>query len=259
MHIRDEALAHGKPPADFASTVRNQILCSHEGCMPAATDPQLADREMLERALGGDRRAMNALYKALCPVIRVRALRILSRYRKDPRHPDLCREVDDLVQSAWERLFAHNARDLRKWTPEHGLGLRGYVGLVAGRDVIDMLHGSRAPISPFDEALDGHPSGAPGPEIELGSREMLLQVVRALREELSPKGAAIFELLILEDQPVAHVCNVLNMKQDAVFQWRSRIAQRAREIAKRLSAESDVPRNSSAPPGVPDHAREPES
>jgi DNA-directed RNA polymerase specialized sigma24 family protein len=149
--------------------------------------------------------------------------------------------VDDLVQSAWERLFAHNARDLRKWAPEHGLGLRGYVGLVAGRDVIDMLHAQSAPVSPSDDAIEVQPSGAPSPEIELGSREMLLQVVRTLRAELSTKGAAVFQLLILEDHPVAHVCSVLGMKQDAVFQWRSRIAHRAREIARRLSDDAREP------------------
>jgi len=214
---------------------------------------------MLERALGNDKRAMSALYKALCPVIRVRAMRILARYRRDPRHGDLCREIDDLVQGAWERLFANGARDLRKWSPEHGLGLRSYVGLVAGRDVIDMLHGPPAPTSPSDDAIDAHPSSAPSPEIELGSREMLLQVVGRLREELSPKSAAIFELLILEDQPVAHVCTVLGMKQDAVFQQRSRIARLAREIAKRLSEEDGTPRKSDTRPVIPSDPGEPES
>jgi hypothetical protein len=43
--------------------------------------------------------------------------------------------------------------------------------------------------------------------------------------------------LILEEQSVEHVCKVMGMTQDAVFQWRSRIAKRAREIAAGLLPE----------------------
>lgn len=181
--------------------------------------------------------------RALRPVIQARVTRVLLRYRGAARGRTVSQEVDDLVQQVFAGLFADGAKELRAHDPALGLGLAGFVGLVAERDALSLLRSRRQ--SPFTEeptdgeALAGSAGAWPSPEREALDRELLRRVVETLRGELSAKGAAIFEMLVVEERPVEEVCAAMGMSTDAVYAWRSRIAKRARAIAKELS---DSPR-----------------
>ena len=61
--------------------------------------------------------------------------------------------------------------------------------------------------------------------------------MEAVRDQLGPRGASVFELLVLRERPVEEVCGVLSMSEDAVYAWRSRITKLARQIRDRLLSE----------------------
>jgi hypothetical protein len=210
--------------------------------MPDVTDPLI-----LEHVLGGDggdEPPASGLIRALDPVIRLRALKVLLRFGREAEGRNVRREVDGLAQDVWARLRQQGWRILRKWTQGCGLGLLAWVGLVTERHVLELLRTRQPPVAgPLnrDEEEAACSPGSTGCDLELAPRELLLRVVHALRAELSPRGAAIFELLILQENPVEHVCTVMEMTQEAVFRWRSRIARRARDIAKLLLEEADRP------------------
>ncbi|MCC6554074.1 MAG: sigma-70 family RNA polymerase sigma factor [Polyangiaceae bacterium] len=185
---------------------------------------------------------MRRLVHALRPVIQARVARALLRHRRAARGRDLRQEIEDVVQQVFANLFADGGRALRQWDPQRGLGLLGYVGMLAERDVASILRSRRR--SPWtedptlQEDLDGGRADAdPGPEDEVASREVLSAVVASLRERLSDKGLALFELLVVEGLPVEQVCEAMRMTPEAVYAWRSRLARLARSIAAELAPE----------------------
>lgn len=207
-------------------------------------DPRDDLGRALDRALNGDNAAARDLVRALRPVIQARVTRVLLRYRGSARGRPVREQVDDLVQHVFVALFADGARELRAHDPALGLGLAGYVGLIAERDALSVLRSRRQ--SPFtEEPVDGEELAeegvtAPTPERSAMDRDLLRRVVGQLREELSVKGAAIFEMLIVEERPVEQVCAAMQMTPDAVYAWRSRIAKRARAIARDLAPDSSA-------------------
>jgi hypothetical protein len=212
--------------------------------MPDVPDPLSLERWLEDH--GGDEPPASGLIRALAPVIRVRALKVLLRFDRGTEGGRVGRQVDRLAQDVWARLRRQSWQALRKWTPACGLGLFAWVGLVAECEVIERLHSRQSPVEgPLnhdeeEEHAACSPAGA-RPELELAPRELLIRVVHALRAELNPRGAAIFELLIIQEHPVEHVCTVMGMTQDAVLQWRGRIARRARDMAGRLLEAADRP------------------
>ena len=143
-----------------------------------------------------------------------------------------------MTQEVFLSLFDDGGRALRAWMPARGLSLANFVGLVAERQVASILRSGRR--SPWTEdpteadALDVSAGSVAGPEEAIGSRELLASVVERVREELSPKGLVLFQLLVVEEASVETVCAELSMLPDAVYAWRSRLAKLVRKIATEL-------------------------
>ncbi len=116
-----------------------------------------------------------------------------------------------------------------------------FVRGVAYCDAISILRSrTRSPFTedPTEpEAFDPVPKSDPNPESQALSRDFLLQLVEGVRGELGPRGTSVFELLVLRERPVEEVCGVLQMSEDAVYAWRSRIGKLARQIRERLLSE----------------------
>ena len=65
-------------------------------------------------------------------------------------------EVEDMTQDVFAMLFAHDGKVLRSWDEERGMGIVGFVGLVAERHVASMMRsGRRNPWKDTPEELDG--------------------------------------------------------------------------------------------------------
>jgi RNA polymerase sigma-70 factor (ECF subfamily) len=204
------------------------------------------NRGLIERALAREAEAVRRLVAALRPVIQARVARVLLSARCRARGRDVRQEVEDLVQQVFLALFADDGRALRQWDPARGLGLLGYVGILAERDVLSILRSRRQspwtedPTVDEDMDRDSHPGASP--ELEVDSRETLSAVLEGLRARLSDRGLALFQLLVVEGQPIEHVCAAMSMTPDAVYTWRSRLARLARTIAEELAAEAKTDR-----------------
>jgi RNA polymerase sigma-70 factor (ECF subfamily) len=191
----------------------------------------------LAGALAGNPAAVRAVIAGLTPVIQARAVRALSRRGRqagrDPRQ-----ELGDLVQEVFLQLFRDDGRVLRGWQPEKGLSLLNFVGLVAEREVARIARSGRRSPWALDPTEDSDLEVAVGAvddvERTAGSRDLFDQVYERLEEELHPKALELFRLLVIDDLPVPTVCETTGLTADQVYNWRSRLLKRAREILAKL-------------------------
>ena len=197
------------------------------------------DQALVERVLAGDEEAINVFVEQLTPVVQAGVARTLYRWRPSAGRRDVWQEVGDLTQDAFLYLFAHDGRVIRAWRPERGLSLSSWVALVTARNTAAILKsGRRSPWrdEPVEvESLEQSGSGGQRFEVDLMSRDLLREVAKRLRERLSALGFYVFCRLFVDDQTTAQLCQELDMSEDAVFAWRSRLRKAARTIAEELS------------------------
>ncbi len=195
---------------------------------------------LLERALTGDRGALEELFVRLAPIIQARVARALLR-RSRPLGRDPRQELRDMTQEVFVSLLENDGKTLRAWKAERGMSLDNFVGLVAERQVASILRtGKRSPWKedPVDEddlAIAAGSSEADA--VATMSRDTLQALLDRLREELTPKMLRLFYALWVDELPVPQICETMGMQPDAVYAARSRIAKRARAIAAEIERE----------------------
>lgn len=196
--------------------------------------------DLLGHALTGDAAALTRLVALLTPVIQARVARtLLARRFRLAEGRDVRQEVEDLSQEVFLALFSRGGRVLRAWEPERGLSLENFVGLVAERQVLSFLRSSRRNPWPeetsfADEELDAETVDR-GPEEIAASREHLALLLDRLREELSPLGWRLFQLLFIQELSQAEVEVASGLSADAVYAWRSRLRRMARKLLAEMS------------------------
>jgi RNA polymerase sigma-70 factor (ECF subfamily) len=204
--------------------------------------------ELVGEALAGDELALERLVAQLTPVVQARVARTLLVRRWGPAAGrSLRQDVEDLSQDVFLSLFAHDARVLRRWQPERGLSLHGYVGLVSERLVVSFLRsGKRNPWKeePATAAELDVDAEAWDPEQVAASREQLRLLLQRLRESVSPLGRQVFELLFVQDLSLPQAMAASGLSADAVYAWRSRLRRLARELLIDLSESGAPPRKS---------------
>jgi len=182
--------------------------------------------------LAGESPAVSQLVDRLTPVVQSRVARRLLA-QGCGRERNVRQEVEDLVQEVFLRLFAEQGRVLREWRPERGLSLENFVGLVAERQAVSILRtGKRNPWKE-DPTLDGdldRASPEVGPEQVVASRQRLRKVVDRLREDLSPLGWQLFDLIYLRELTVDEVETRTGLSRVAIYAWRSRLRRLARTL-----------------------------
>ncbi len=198
---------------------------------------------LIAGALAGDAEAIRTLVDSLSPVIQARVVRGLRRRSTRAANRDIAQEVEDLTQEVFVALFDDDGKALRAWSPDRGLSLANFVGLVAERQVASILRTGRR--SPWTEdptesaALDFSAGATEGDEARIGSRQLFAAVVERLRTELSPKGLQLFYMVIVDEAPIESVCTQMQMQPDAVYTWRSRLGKLARRIAAEIQGEGE--------------------
>jgi DNA-directed RNA polymerase specialized sigma24 family protein len=195
--------------------------------------------ELLRRALAGDRAATRGLVDLLSPVVHARVARALlrsNRGRKQGR--DLRQDIEDFVQEVFAALLVDRGRLLRGWDPARGMSLLNFTGLLAEHQVSSILRsGRRSPWS--EEATEGasielRAGATESAHGRVASREVLAKIVERMRAELTPTGAEMFQLLVVEEKSVEEACHQTGMTPDAVYAWRSRLGKQARSIRDEL-------------------------
>jgi RNA polymerase sigma factor (sigma-70 family) len=207
-----------------------------------------AMQEELREALAGNVAALNRLIHKLTPVIQSRVVRVLLRWSTGiAARRDVRQEVEDFTQEILLKLFADDAKVLRTWQPERGLSLINFVGLVAERQTVSILrNGKRSPWKEDPTLPEDFPPGPPESDSEeiAVSREQLRLVLDRLKEELSPLGWHLFDLVYLQDLSVEEVARQTAMSSDAVYAWRSRLRRLARRLLEEQSENMAVRRTS---------------
>lgn len=194
---------------------------------------------LVAAALAGEEAAIAALVRRLTPVIQARVARVVLAGRGGAGPSGARAQVEDLTQEVFLSLFAGRGRVLATWQPERGLSLDNFVGLVARRRALSILRrGREAPwredptLGEAIETVDD-PEPVPGPEARTVSRQELGRLLARMREELSPLGWHLFDLLFLREQSVEEAGAATGLSHDALYAWRSRL----KRLARRLAAE----------------------
>lgn len=211
--------------------------------MPLHASSAADDETLLRSALRGDEESMHQLVQRLQPVVRAS---ICAKLRKRPRYTrgrSLGAPIDDLVQDVFVSLFARRCQTLRSWRPERGSSLRGFVGLVAERQVGMTLRSRRR--NPFyeeateTESLQQLAGAMKAPDATwtaLESRDSLRALLVGLHERLSAQGRLVFALLFLQGCTIERTLEMTGLSQAALYAWRSRLTRQARELRAQPSA-----------------------
>lgn len=200
---------------------------------------EVEGRAEWQLALLGDEGALARLVHRLTPVVQARVARklLLARDRTGGSR-DVRQEVEDLTQEIFLTLFADDGKVLRDWDPARGLSLANFVGLVAERQTVSILRSGRRSPWRDDPTLAVEMERIASPietETATASREVLCRLFDRLTEELSPLGRRLFDLLLVQETPVAEAMLTTGLSADAVYAWRSRLRRLARNLLTELS------------------------
>jgi DNA-directed RNA polymerase specialized sigma24 family protein len=180
----------------------------------------------------------------LTPIIQHRVSRALSvcRVRRasgSHQRSDLL----DLTQQMLLLLFEERGKALSSWHPERGLSLNNFVGLVAEREALAVLRSGRrsawAETPTADDILSAYRDESESENV-VSARDELISIWHRLEGQLSPRGIALFRALLVDELPIEKVCQTFQMSATAVYNFRSRLRHRVREIRASLTAAEGV-------------------
>jgi RNA polymerase sigma factor (sigma-70 family) len=219
----------GRHPTDGLGSAPAVVVAITEVSERSIVERDREDERLLAEACAGERRAVATLVARLLPVVRVAMRRRLGSGISASECAAL---VDDGAQELFLRLFAHQGRVLRRWSPSAGLSLDRYVALVADRLAVSLARRWKQgrETRTLEDLADSLPSNSPSPEHWLQSRQALAFLFDAFQERLSPLGRRLFELLFVEEQSTASICSATGISEDSVYAWRSRLRRRALEL-----------------------------
>jgi RNA polymerase sigma factor (sigma-70 family) len=194
-------------------------------------------RQLVDRALAGDPGAQRLLVTELTPTIQWSVGKMLRRWRTGlAAARDLRQEVEDMVQEVFVELFEKDGLTLRRWDPDR-LPLKGFVGYVARIRTAEVLRSRRSPWREQPSAPDDLPGGTVRrtPEDDTGSIDLLRKIHLCLTAGFSTDDAHLFDLFFLRQLPPQHVADTVDRTLAAVYKWRSRLYEKARQCRDQVS------------------------
>ncbi len=204
-------------------------------------DPtRLDDQALIRAALGGDSAAGRTLVDRAAPAIRARVL----RHVRGRRLAGL--DVDDLTHEVWCRLLAGDAKRLRAYDPTRGKTFGGYLSLIAGQLISNVVEQHRAVkrSAPGGETnledARAVSEKAPSPEAIAGRRQELRALFTHLEGELPPRGRVVLHLLYSDGLSVDEAAGRMGAKRQVVYNWQHRIRKLARAHAQEKEAGEDA-------------------
>jgi RNA polymerase sigma-70 factor (ECF subfamily) len=198
------------------------------------SDPTL-DKQLVNRALEGERAAVRELIEQLLPVIRRRAVGSLARYGRGAES-----ETEDICQEVLLGLFREDRAALAAWDPERGLALSQFVGMLAQRRVISHLR-SRASkparhMLTEPESLERLVNQSATNQLDPRdpAHDTFHELADRLSLTLSPLGLEMFYRLYVWEQPTEQITEQLGLSAESIYQWRSRLKKAAASVLKEL-------------------------
>jgi RNA polymerase sigma factor (sigma-70 family) len=195
------------------------------------------ERQILRKALEGDRQATEGLVRYLEPVLRGQVLGVLRAFGC-ARRGDLRQELDELIQHAWTVILKDDQRVLRRWEPERA-ALTTYVGRVVRLRTLGRLEVKRTnpwtdtPMAPEDLPLSS--TQADSPERTAADRQLLEHVLTQLHEELTPRGRVLFDLIIVQQLSNGRIRELTGKSTGTINNRRAAFRRRLVEIRDQIS------------------------
>jgi RNA polymerase sigma-70 factor (ECF subfamily) len=202
-----------------------------------------ASVRLVTLALRGGPRDVERLIRELLPVIHARAARMLMG-AAGGAHRNLREEVEDAAQEVLALLFADDGRVLRAWSPDKGLSLRNFVGLVAQRKVGAILAARKR--NPWWEApmeADAIARALPSDgaiEETLAAKEVLEVAVRKVAETQTERGRHLLQRIVVDGADMEALRAETGMADAALYQWKSRLSKAVGDAVRALLAEGDT-------------------
>lgn len=210
-------------PRYDSSAARTLGQCSFR----VASQGHAEEVRLLQRALSGNKAAIDEFIRYLEPILLKSAHHVLRTYRPQGSRSD----AEDLVQVAWEALIAHDWRVVRGWDPQRKVLLRTYLGLVATRRMIDAV---RPELSSRELPTSDDLHQSAGLVEHLSSRTeargLLSFVVTELSQRLTHLSKEVMRVMYFEDANVQETAQALNLTVGAVRSHKKRIRKLAHDI-----------------------------
>lgn len=183
------------------------------------------DAGLLREALAGNARARRQLAERLAPVIRGRVRRALANW---PGHRIGPHDVDDLTSQTWCRLLENNASRLAAYDPATGVSVEGYVSMIAGQLVLNVLEQHRASKRKAEGGMvDMDGAGEIAAPVDAAAAQEARQDLRALwahlDAQLSERGRAILRLLYHDGCDAETAARTLGVEKQVVYNWQFKI------------------------------------
>lgn len=188
---------------------------------------------LVPRALAGDSEAVETLVDRLMPVVRARVRRALAKRGRSLGPND----GDDLVQEIWLVLIAHEGRQLLAFDPERGMTLEGYVGLVAEREVGNLIDRERAKkrgghlrAVELDEAESA--AMAASPEEGAIAANLAAKLGEHIQNAMPARGQLVFRHAFTDGREPPEVAKLMGVSVQVVYNWQHKIRELARTFLK---------------------------
>lgn len=224
----------------FSSQRRSPAESGQPDTEPApAPREDVVSLEIYEATLRGERSAINQFGLAVLPLIRSAVQSIL---RGSAASKGLI--VEDLVHDVFVMLLDNDRCALRKWDPDRGRSLRGFLYVFARLRAIDRLrahaHGfPRTDLVPSDDRLL-YAAADPAMFERAELKQFLEKLQARLPEHLSPEQQLLLELT-LQEVPGEEIAEVLKKTTANVFQIRKRIRDILINLRDQIFGEDPAP------------------
>jgi RNA polymerase sigma factor (sigma-70 family) len=151
-------------------------------------------------------------------------------------------EVDDVIQSVWLVLWKDDGRQLQAWSPDRGISLEAYVGMIAERETgnhlqrVTALRRGEAQTDSFHAAgPDGRgdlemPAPGASPEQVVEADDLMRALEAHLSTELSEKGRLVLALVYVDGRSPDEAARLLGVQLQVVYNWQHKIRGLARDF-----------------------------
>jgi RNA polymerase sigma-70 factor (ECF subfamily) len=173
------------------------------------------DASLIARIIDGDRRAFEALYRAYYPRLSHFILRMVRR-------PQVAEEVfNDTLMIVWNRAATYNGR----------CKVSTWIFAIAYRRALTALRRHDEPVE--DVPADRHVSDEPGPEQQLGRRQVH-DVLSSVMLDLSHDHRTVVDLAYFHEMGYREIAEIMDCPVDTV---KTRMYHARRNLRAALAGE----------------------
>ena len=193
-----------------------------------------AEKKLINRCLSQDNKAWAGFVDEYNRLI----YKAISQTLKKHAFPPENEIVDDLFQSVFLSLVERNCKKLRqfKWNCK----LSSWLYIIAVRETIDFLRRQTIPPLSLNGNTDPETSARrqlsngkpnPGDQIEQKEERRLLET---MKNSLKPREQFFVELYYMRELSVSEVAQVMNIEPNNVYQMKSRIRDKMRDMIEKI-------------------------